>query len=299
MRGQMAVQSVHTDRCIIPACGLNSVIAKGEFMRSLRSRTSARKISTLQGGRSVSDDGVYPDFCRRASQDSRVFATFRSDDRYREILEHLSENQGYEILAQMKTDGGQFLNDESLSAVALNDRVGGPPVLSSVAGHMISPTTIRYLKIASDIERFFDLSKINSIAEIGVGYGGQIRVLDALGIGTHYALFDLPPVLDLASRYLECFVLRGSYSIQTLNTTHLLHPSLVISMYALSELPRELQMVYLTKVLRQASAGFLIMNDCWDFDRLTRDEWASKLGATILPEKPTTAEGNYVLIWGH
>jgi hypothetical protein len=191
-----------------------------------------------------------------------------------------------------------MLGEESLAAVELNDIVGGPPVICNIGGHRISPTTIRYLKIASDIQRMFDATSIDKIVEIGVGYGGQVRVLDALGIGTHYDLFDLPPVLALAARYLECFVLRGSYSIQTVNRVTESSASLVISMYALSELPRELQMVYYTKVLRHADAGFLVMNDCWDFDRLSRDEWVSILGATLLPEEPATAEGNYVLIWG-
>lgn len=39
---------------------------------------------------SYSDNCSYPDFCNKASLDSKTFADFRTDKNYKKILEHLS-----------------------------------------------------------------------------------------------------------------------------------------------------------------------------------------------------------------
>ena len=264
----------------------------------LRPGQISPKPSTLQSARSVSDDGHYPEFCALASRDARTFDRFRSNPDYQEILEHVSPELAQLLVEEMVSDGSPYLAAPHLQTASQNDLVGGPPVFVSVRGVEMSPTTVRYLKVATDIAEHFDLAAIETIAEIGVGYAGQVRLLDGLGIGRRYELFDLAPVLSLAARYLDCYVLNGSVTTHTLNQVTKMPSDLVISMYALSELPRTLQMSYYVKVLKGAKAGLLVMNDCWDFDRLSRDEWSNLLGAKILAEKPLTAPDNYVLIWG-
>jgi hypothetical protein len=199
----------------------------------------------------------------------------------------------------MREQNSHLLSAKVLEQAAKNDMVGNPPVVIPVESVNLSPTTLRYLKVASDIQRYFDLSSVETITEIGVGYGGQVRILDTVGIGSKYNLFDLSPVLMLASRYLDCFLLKGSYSTFTINQCSRKESDLVLSMYALSELPRALQLVYFDKILRHSTKGYLVMNDCWNFDRLSKDEWAKLLNADVLPEVPQTAPGNYVLLWGH
>lgn len=266
--------------------------------RSIRGSSGAGSITT-DAARSVSDDGQYPEFCARASIDSAVFARFRSDSGYQRILEHVTPAQGEELLSIMESAQSPFLTPDLLARVAENDVVGAPGSLKTVGDSRISPTTLRYLKVATDINTYFDLDTVHDVTEIGVGYGGQVRVLDVLGIGRQYRMLDLAPVLALASRYLECFVLTGSYELSTINQLGTARSDLVLSMYALSELPRPLQVRYYEKVLKHSRAGFLIMNDCWDFDRLSRDEWVDVLGAETRSEVPETGKGNYVLLWGH
>lgn len=260
---------------------------------------SASKSSTTEAARSVSDDGSYPEFCARASQDSSTFLRFRSNAEYQRILEHLTVEQGQHLLARIAKVNSSYLHPDVLARVAENDSVGGPPLLMSVGDTLVSPTTLRYLKIAADISSYFSWADVSRVAEVGVGYGGQTRVLDAVGIGREYVLFDLAPVLELASRFLECFGLTGHYWTTTLNQTGVMECDLVLSMYALSELPRPLQSKYYEKVLQGAKGGYLVMNDCWDFDRFSRDEWAKMLNAEIRAEDPETGAGNYVLLWGH
>ena len=69
----------------------------------------------------------------------------------------------------------------------------------NVGGIAVSPTTLRYLKVANDLETLFSSLDGLRICEIGVGYGGQCRVLDAMFAVKSYTLVDLRPVLELAS----------------------------------------------------------------------------------------------------
>jgi hypothetical protein len=248
--------------------------------------------------RSVSDNGEYPNFCYIASNQASVFADFRSDSRYKRILEHLTPQQGFEILKHLEREGTPLLEPDLLDLISKNDFVGGPDVLIPVGEYQLSPGTLRYLNTANELRSHFRLDEISTIAEIGVGYGGQVRVLDALKIGLEYTLFDLQEVLGLASRYLNCFVMNGSYEVKTINQVSVKNVDLIISMYALSELPRFLQMAYYEKLLKHAKNGYMIINDCWHFDRLSRDEWRVLLNAKVLEELPSTAVDNYVLIWG-
>jgi hypothetical protein len=78
----------------------------------------------------------------------------------------------------------------------------------------------------------------------------------------------------------------------------------VISNYAFSELPADLQKKYIEKVLVNSARGYLIMNSGKDGgitkDRLTLAELEKLLPKfEIFDEKPLSAPQNYVIVWGH
>ena len=117
--------------------------------------------------------------------------------------------------------------------------------------------------------------------------------------------FDLPPVLGLVSKYLECHLLQSSYTTKMLNT----HGGekaydLVISNYAFSELPAIVQRMYIEKVLKKADRGYLTMNSgrvdsVFSKGKLTLEEIRALIpNSRILDEKPCSAPGNYLLVWG-
>ena len=64
----------------------------------------------------------------------------------------------------------------------------------------MSPTTLRYLKVASDLKIRFGGDIGQKIAEIGGGYGGQARVCDTICETGEYQVFDLPDVNQLVSK---------------------------------------------------------------------------------------------------
>jgi len=267
-------------------------------------RKKRKSFISREGLRSASDNGGYVAFVERALADHSVFANFKRSPIYQEILEHTSEEQGRQYLQIIADQTPQFMG--TLDQFAINDIVGGANVVRFSDQCNLSPSTLRYVKVASDLTSLFGNSLQSAhVAEIGVGYGGQHLVLDQLYRFGSYDMFDLPPVLGLVSRYLESHLLKSSYRPRTLNT-HEGEKSydLVISNYAFSELPAVVQRMYVEKVLKKASRGYMTMNSgmpdsLYSDGRMTLEEIQSIIPNTrILEEKPHSFRGNYLLVWG-
>jgi hypothetical protein len=239
----------------------------------------------------------YLDVCRRAPGDPRLFASFRRHPEYTRVLEHASEAQGTEYHRLLSRSGRAF---RSIAEAVRNDVVGEPLTMRLDSGEVISPTTLRYLKVADDLERMFGSLDGFSIVEIGVGYGGQCRILDALFELKSYTLVDLRPVLGLAEEYLSWFPLRTSVSFQTMNELQAEPRDLALSNYAFSELSRELQETYLRKALVCSTRGYITFNDIapGDYRTLSGADLQARLGASSFPEEPLTHPKNSIIAWG-
>ncbi|HYE39176.1 MAG TPA: hypothetical protein VEB23_04545 [Ramlibacter sp.] len=263
-----------------------------------------RRFVAVAENRSDSDNGTYIACVERATQNTRAFATFKRHPSYRTVLEHVSQLDGAHYLDCLRQQAPDLL--ERIDDFKANDSVGHPIVYDYPGIGRISPTTLRYMKVAADLRHCFGDTPGSHIAEIGVGYGGQLLVLDRVCSFTEYDLFDLPPVLDLVERYLECHILNCGYRTCTINR----HAGqgaydLVISNYAFSELPEHLQRQYIRKVIGQARRGYLTMNSGRDGHGGTTRKLAMDQLRELLPpfevfeETPCTAAGNYLILWGH
>jgi hypothetical protein len=79
---------------------------------------------------------------------------------------------------------------------------------------------------------------------------------------------------------------------------------LVISNYAFSELPSQVQRKYIQKVLASAKRGYLTMNSgtskaAFQDNKLSLTELRALLpDFETLPEEPLTHPGNYIIVWG-
>jgi hypothetical protein len=254
--------------------------------------------------RSSSDNGYYPEFCRRAALSSRVFKNFKRSYAYRKILEHVKEEQGGRYLNVIRRDNPALLDPGIWAEVRENDAIGNPYTFEFPTIGAASPTTLRYLKVCSDLKNLFGNLDGFTVAEAGGGYGGQCLLIDKLWATAEYRIYDLDPVLMLICRYLEHFVLRTRYIPMTLNRSLAVGEplDLVISNYAFSELPRQLQDRYLERIILKARRGYLTMNS--GKDRSVRGEiTAGELldlirGSVLLPEEPLTGRDNYILAWG-
>lgn len=268
-----------------------------------RARSGTRFVATAPY-RSESEDGVYPAAVERALASAKQFARFKQDTDYQLVLEHVTQEQGAAYLDLLKADAPDLV--ERIEDFKRNDWVGTPTVFTYPGVGTISPTTLRYVKVASDLRRLFGSLDGASVAEIGGGYGGQLLVADQLFSLRRYTIYDLPPVLALVRKYIESHLLRGSFATSTLNeadgsTVY----DLVISNYAFSELPDVVELAYLRKVMSKARAGYITMNSGVgvsprDWNKLSLDALKGHLPpCEIFEEKPLTEAGNYILVWGH
>lgn len=250
--------------------------------------------------RSESDNGEYVAAVSHAVNNYDAFVNFKKHPAYAGVLEHASYQQGAVCLEIVSKQSPQMLID--LQKYQENDLIGGSSPQEYPVGK-ISPSTLRYMKVASDIQVLF--GNVEKIAEIGIGYGGQMLVLDRAIKMKEYHLFDLQPVLRLAEKYLEHHILNSSYKTTTLNQHKGdVEYDLVISNYAYSELPIELQKMYIQKVLGKAKRGYLTMNSglpnsCFQ-NKLTLQELQALLPKfELFEENPNTFPNNYIIVWGN
>lgn len=256
----------------------------------------------MVGNRSLSDNGFYVAFVERALSDFNIFQSFKAYQEYHAILENVSLENGLKYLKIIASQTPHFI--DIMDKFKINDAIGNPYIVA-YGPLEISPSTLKYVKVASDISILFG-DNFKTIAEIGVGYGGQLLVMDQVVSIERCDLFDLPPVLELTSKYLEAHTLQSSYRKFTLNQHDgQVDYDLVISNYAFSELPSRLQRMYCTKVLSKSARGYLTMNSgmpnsVFQDDKLSLQELADLLPKfEILEEDPLGHVGNYIIVWGH
>jgi hypothetical protein len=265
------------------------------YLRRARGAAYRRARGAANIASSASEQGKYPDFCNLAAIDSSVFRSFRSNPSYTGILEHVNRRQGLDYYSKV-----QLLGMDTLRAAAQNDEIGGPKKIS-IDGIEISPTTLRYLKVAHDLEQLFGKLDGMRVCEIGVGYGGQCRLTDLRNQLESYTLVDIRPALRLADRYLSNFPIRTEVRFRTMNDLPRSEKyDLCISNYAFTELRREIQETYWSKVIAHSARGYMTYNDICEatFNSMTRDEIVQRSGGRVLPEEPLTAPKNCLIVWG-
>ena len=126
---------------------------------------------------------------------------------------------------------------------------GNPKVSEYQSFGKISSTTLRYIKVLSDLKNLFGNLDGFNICEIGVGYGGQCRVINCYFSPSVYCFVDIKPALMLAQRFLDNYIIPSILSYKTMNELERTNYDLLISNYAFSELHRKIQDVYLEKVI--------------------------------------------------
>lgn len=276
-----------------PAGNLDELI---NFKRvwSLKGKTTSRSGDQS----SLSDIGSYLEICSLAQERNDIYRKFKSCREYRQILEHVSREQGSEYLDILRKD---TWISEFLTRLIEGD-VGSPYRYTYRDFGRVSPTNLRYAKIASDLYALFGSLDGFNVTEIGVGYGGQCVTLGKLFDIGRYELFDLEPVLGLADRYIKDT--NGNLSIGKNPSPVKLSNScdLLISNYAFSELIHAVQQDFLINVIQDSKRGYVIYNHInpGEFQSLTAAEFASKIpGAEIFQEIPLTHPKNVLVAWGH
>jgi hypothetical protein len=234
---------------------------------------------------------AYREACKRAATD---LYCFRQDGAIRSVTDTNTYEHGLSCRDYLRIPALKFTD---LSKFQVLDLMGNPPLYDY--NPPFNPTTLRHVVTALRIAMQF--GREVRVAEIGCGYGALCAALQVIGFSLEYTLIDLPEPRELAREYLSALsavdhvTFQEPYNFSASDSVSI-HPSLVISCYALSELDRKDQDWYIDHLLLKADGAFLVMNTC--VEGYTREEWLAKLpGATIELEIPTTHKDNYTLVW--
>ena len=250
---------------------------------------------------SITDQSDYLSVCDRASESDSAFATFRRQRAYRDTLDHVTPEQGLGYLRLIKRQSPSLLAKE-LPMIRHGDDVGDPFVHDFAEVGVISPTTLRYAKVLSDLETLFGNLNGADIVEIGVGFGGQARMVMERWDVRSYTLIDLDPVLRLADRYLRALDAPPVWRAVRPETLVSTPCDLAISNYAFTELERGVQDHYAEAVLARSLRGYITCNfigEAFGIESWSRAELGElHEGSSWLPEEPLTREGNAILVWG-
>ena len=253
--------------------------------------------------KSRSDTYKYINCIKEAIKSQEKFNNFKKNNNYNLILEHSTFEEGLEYIKCISRDNSDLI--KKINDLKQNDKIGNPnkyyyPNLKI----NISPTTLRYIKVASDLKKFFGDINLN-IVEIGCGYGGQFLILSKIFNIKSYLLIDLPIVNLLINKYLKCHQIKQTYKIKNFKEIKDSNNyDLLISNYGFSELPIKIQIFYLNKIITKSKRGYLTMNsgkkNSFFKNHLTLKEIRKYLpNIKIIPEEPLTAKENYIIIWGN
>jgi hypothetical protein len=248
---------------------------------------------------SLSDNMAYPDFCLKASNDMLFFSNFRQNGTYRTILEHVDAAVGQLYFDEIIKIRKELLC--SMDKIKENDVYGNPDLFEYSGIGKICPSTLRYAKVLADLLKMFNSLDGYKIAEIGVGYGGQCRIINSIAKPREYALVDIKPALLLAQCYLDGYILPSAMKYKTMNELVKENYDLVISNYAFTELRREIQDVYLDKIVLGSKRGYITYNEITPeyFKSYNKNELVKIIpNSHIIEEIPLTHPKNCIIIWG-
>ena len=289
--------------------GANTLIDLPDRLK-YKFRSVLKESHSTQVTKSDSEQLPYARFISEVLKNENLFLNFRRDYAYRQILEHVSYRLGINYLEKLQRSGDMPAN----LAIYLDavDRVGNPRKYSYPGLGRTSPTTLRYVATAVELCQIFELKKMPPpvITEIGIGFGGQLLALNQMIEISSYNSFDLQNVQELASRFVSATKLMPDFEKiivhRDIEKVSELKSDLLISNYALSELPAQVQIEYLEKIATNAKCGYLMMNSGKSnvtgrsTGKLDMADFLSAIqGAEIFPENPLSGPDNYLLLWGH
>jgi hypothetical protein len=243
---------------------------------------------------SMTDHDSYRGVCAAAVADEEVFAQFRRLPDYTAILEHVTAEQGQQYLAEIRREA-PWLLDPSL--VLANDALGGPTIESYPDFSTVSPTTLRYLKVLADLVTFFGPLADLHVVEVGGGYGGQARLIRSFFPTARHTILDLAEPLALTRKYLErSGIVDGVtyFPCSKSDDVPFLGGDVFLSNYALSECAQDWFDAYMRRVALGCARGYITGNA----QEATTFEYLDAVNPQWIDERPLTAPGNFICIWG-
>lgn len=222
---------------------------------------------------------------------------FKSNQRYRYMLEHVNKVTGDHYLRLIKTEYNDFYtsNVDYIKELCNTNDQYGVPIKSKYADiGDSSPTNLRYLffslLIVDDIKKY-NLNNIDMI-EIGGGYGGLCffiyKIAEKYDISINsYTIFDLPEPCQLQKKYLDAVGINGVNAYHLDEYSDIKSDSFLVSTYAFSEIPNEIQKQYSEQIINPYTKyGFIAWNNIPVYPFVNNSDIHDE------PERPLTSKRN-------
>lgn len=248
---------------------------------------------------SISDTEEYKSICRSSVEDDKIFNKFKIDPNYNFILEHVGEDLGRLYLDNIISNFPDYKN--YIEKFKKNDYYGSPKLSFYDEVGNISPTTLRYIKVLSDLKNIFGDLNGKKIIEIGAGYGGQCFIINQLFDIKEYSILDLDEASFLCSKYLK--KLNTNHRIIKIEEVDKIDEDfdIVISNYAYSEINKNLQNLYYDKIISKSTNGYFTLNffsHWFGIESYNKEEVLSMFTnkkLKIFEEEPKTFEDNIII----
>lgn len=217
---------------------------------------------------------AYRQAVQRAIQQTPDQWTFKSDPGYREVLEHVTEEQGI-AFREWVEDAMPGMNWVHVIRLAeRNDSVGAPvrPLTFNDRLGSFSPSNWRYLCHAVKVWQHIDSLGVDEVdvIELGGGYGGLALYVRGLArefktsVRT-YIIVDLPEVAALQQKVADALNV-DLVAFDGLDSDVLKairpgpKPTVLVSSYAFSEFDQDTRNWYAERLVRYCDHGLMIWN---------------------------------------
>lgn len=214
----------------------------------------------------------YINYCKTQIHLEITDCDFKMNPNYTYILEHVTPEYATEYLNILQNKFERFYQNNLnylKDVCTINDQFG-KTIKYKFANFMeCSPSNLRYILHALLILEYIGTKKLNNIdfIEIGGGYGGlclfiyKLAPLFNIKINS-YTIFDLLEASQLQRKYLSALNIMNVNYYQVDFFSRLKRNSFLISNYAFSEIPIEIQEKYIERVITPyVSYGLIAWNN--------------------------------------
>lgn len=247
----------------------------------------------------------YINFLTYEKTNPNKYDNFKNDSKYREILEHVSLEDGKEYLNHILSDFIEIEEEKIINFTIINEMFGNSikNCYNLPSGKTIncSPTTLRYIYHSLIILNHYKTTNCKNFVEIGCGYGGLFLAIVYFSKHLNcaidkYYLIDLPEANDLIEYYLNLHkdFINIKYEIHNSENYGNTVPSgelFLISNYCYTEINDDYKKEYNNYLINRVNNGFIIwQSGAYDIKNINK---INILPKAILQEKPSFNFPNY------